>query len=187
MSDNISEAVRAAAPAGGQMVKSVHLLDFVNQAISTDGTTAMLVFKVAGMEGQPPRDFAITMPVERARWLTGICNEVANEVTRRGKQAGSGLFHIPAQYSVGTAPELDAQTLPTTSGEMMPVGGKIVISFDLGQPTESSFVMMNIAGMAFAQALVQQIMPRLTVQERAQIEKIMREPIAGQQVTRAAQ
>ena len=186
MSDDLSEAVRAAAPAGGQMVKSVHLLDFVNQAISSDGTTAMLVFKVAGMEGQPPRDFALTFPIERARWLTGICNEVANEVTRRGKQAGSGLFHIPAQYSVGTAPELDAMTLPTTSGEIMPVGGKIVISFDLGQPTESSFVMMNPAGLAFAEALEAQIMPRLTVQEREQIEKIRREAEAGNKIFRPA-
>jgi hypothetical protein len=153
--------------ASGEGGSHVHLLESVSQGLSTDGTTAMMVFMVGGgTEDAPPRKFAITFPVEKAKWLLGLVYEVVQAAEKIGHKSGS-LFHFPMEWGVGCAPELDTQAFKLAdNASVMPVGGKVVVSFDLGKPSEASYVMMNLSGLGLAQTLTGNIMSRLTDEER---------------------
>ena len=69
-----------------ETVSSAHITGCASQSISTDGTTAMIVFEIAANESGEIRKFALTLPVGQIMWLRSIVTELILQVERRGKR-----------------------------------------------------------------------------------------------------
>jgi hypothetical protein len=164
-----------------EQVTSVHILDAISQSISTDGTTAMMVFMVGGgTEDAPPRKFAITFPTDKAKAMLNLFHEIVMLVERA--KGSSKLLRFPMQWQVGTSPDLDQQAFKLADGVTeMPVGGKVMVSFDPGTPQELAFVMMNLAGLGLVEALNHHIMTRLTDEERHALRAMKQQAALQQQ------
>lgn len=156
-----------------ERVESVNILDCISHTLSKDQQHMMIVFRV-GDPGDPDthRNFAVTLPAARMRWLLGVVFSAVNMVEQAGKQSGNSVLHFPASYGVATAPDLDAAAFVASDGKThFPANkGKVVIAFDRGLPSEINFVVMNAPAMMLAETIRRGVAPRLTDDEKAELK-----------------
>ena len=137
-----------------ETVNSVHILDIVSRSISTDGTSAMVIFSIAdGTEGKT-RNFGITIAVNKLPWLRGIIHAATNDAA---KSRGQLLLRSPANDEVVVFHSPDMK-------------GTTMLQFDARTPNEDVFVITNMTGMKLAGLLESSISPRLSAEERAQLK-----------------
>lgn len=135
---------------GGETATAIHVVGCSHHALSTDGNAAMFVLATKDAEGHDGK-LALTMPAALVKFFRSTVHEVQQQVEKAGVADGSLLLNFPQQYAVGSSEQFR---------------GAVMIVFDQGTPTERVFVLPNPTGLALAEAIRKDIMPRLTPQER---------------------
>ena len=137
---------------------SVHLTGAATFALSDDKQTVMIIFTVAGESGADEK-FSITLQVDQVKWLRSLAHDIVLAVERAVHPMNSVVLHYPQRYDIGSSEQLK---------------GQVAVTFDKDTPAEVIYVMPNLAGLQFADAIKADIMPRLTQQERSQMMALIK-------------
>lgn len=128
-------------------VPAAHVTDCVARSISQDGTTAMMVFKIA--DGSR---FALTVPVAGLAALRSLINDVCDDADKAKLHRGMAQMKRPQNFEVGHTDQ---------------IRGHVVVSIDPRLASEQLFVMPDEAGLQMADMLQKDILGRMSPADRA--------------------
>ena len=142
-----------------ERVRSVHVVGLVSHSLSTDNTTAMIVFRLPD-----DSEFAITMPVQH---LAGVRSGLSALITMVSRRAGNAISRFARSFSVGHTDDHGFVKAP--NGKSFAWRDCTLVQVDGGTEDESLYVMTKMDGLKLADSLRDSIMPRLTMQERREL------------------
>ncbi len=158
------------------MVSSKHVVGYQSASLSTDGTSAMIVFEVAGMEGAPAERFALTLPVELCSVFRLIGFHLELQAVQRGKAVKTLLSSINPEGKedvvVAEVPN-DPNVLCLA---MNPRGSE-----------EMTFKLTNVTAMKLSAIMRIAVWSKLTKDEIAEVEMVEKQFMAGRVANEDAQ
>lgn len=136
--------------------RSIHITGYASHSVSTDGTTAMIVFEIA--DGG---HFAITLPVEHLNAVRTGISALIDKVVNRG---GNALPRFLTRFDVGHSDDIGSVKLQ--NGNSFAWRDLVILRFDGDTEDEVTYIFTKKDGLQMADALNGNIKPRLTMQER---------------------
>jgi hypothetical protein len=127
----------------------VHVTNGVATSISTDGTTALLVFTAA-----TGGEFRLSLPTEALSALRTMCGDLARQARLREVGAGYVAPRHPAAYSIGHSDQMR---------------GMVAILLDPDTPDEAVYVFKDDVALNFAAAIRQDVLARTPPTERGKL------------------
>lgn len=128
-------------------IPAAHVTDCVARSISHDGTTAMMVFKIA--DGTR---FALTVPVAGLAAFRSLVNDVCDDADKAKIGRGMAQMKRPQNVEVGHTDQ---------------VRGHVVIAIDPRLPSEQILLLPDEGGLQMADMLQKDILGRMSPAERA--------------------
>jgi len=133
-------------------VPCLQLVKGVSQSLSTDGSSAMLMFQ---SENGP---VAITVPVDQLRAFRAMFNDVIDKATAVHAEPGNISFKRPKGFSVGHSDQMR---------------GFVAVTFDPNSAEESLFILADHDGLKLAEAIRNDVLGRMTAAQRAKVQIAM--------------
>lgn len=143
-------------PANTEQVRAAHLQEALSMSLSTDGTVAMMVFKIA--DGSK---FAITVDAQRTKWFRDLVGQLVKMVEAKGRGAGNILMVPVTTYETGHSDQMRGRTF---------------LHFDKELPTEAMFHLANRDALQLAQSVERSVLSRMTMQERRDLTMVRKGP-----------
>lgn len=126
-----------------EQIPAAHITEFLSHSVSTDGSTAMLVFRIA--DGSK---FAITVPtVALGRMLTLV--QKTRDAAQR-QNLGVGMQR-PQTFAVGHSDQMR---------------GMVAITFDEKTADEATFILADQSGLDLAGAIERNVFMRMPMEDR---------------------
>lgn len=134
-------------PGATEEIRAAHIEDGVSQSLSTDGTVAMFVFRLA--DGSK---FGITCETAKVGLIRAMSQRLAIEAGRRELAKGLTFFRVPKAFNIG-----NAET----------ARGHVIMVFDPETEDEMAYMMADGDAMNIAVGLQNDVMSRMTEADRA--------------------
>ena len=117
---------------------SAHVLGATELTLSEDKLTAMITLQIAGEDGAPAENFALTLPTQQLEWWRGLAHNLVMLAARSSAAPKSPPIWGPKNWEVGMSDQLP---------------NMVVLVFDPQTPMEMVFAFPNLAGLAIAKAI----------------------------------
>ena len=144
-------------------VSTVHIVNALSHSISTDGTSAALVFEIADdAEDSGKRKFMITMPVQAVAPIKDLMIDLHRHAKNRALDAGSFVVHAPSPppkrcWGIGFDPRAPMAT---------------TLVFNMDDPDVYAVALPNLEAYMLGAALQRDVGPKLSVEERRQSQML---------------
>lgn len=126
--------------------RNIHVMDGVATSISTDGTTAMLVFMAA--DGG---EVSFSLPTASLGALRTMCIDLVRQARNFEVGPGHVAPRYPAAYSIGHSSQMR---------------GTVALMFDPETPDEAVYILKDDAALNFAEAIRQDVISRAPPADR---------------------
>ena len=136
----------------------------VKQSLSTDGSSAMLLFETEVTLDRPNASVsAITIPASQLQPIRAMLTDLIDKLASQGNGPGEMSYKLPKAFSVGHSDE----------GRLR---GHVALTFDPGLPDQATFLMRDVDALKFAEAIRNDIFSRMSAKERAKMATAIVQP-----------
>lgn len=159
----MSDITSGDIPATVESVTSKHIVGCVSASISDDGSTAMIVFEVAGRGGAQDEKFALTISAGQVDWFRTIGHHLVLQKARHG--VGQAKVYQPSINVTGAEDIL----IGTTEDPRM--SGRVVFTMNPGIAEEMCYQVTYFTAAKLAAMINRVTLPKMSPEERKELRE----------------